>query len=200
MPVSDASVWQFNMFRTFDPRTGRYLEADPLGRFKGMDLYPYALNNPTNFADPLGLDVTITIDGRGYSPTGRSVSGTFSAASSIAPLIPFEGLTMENADAGECACKPPIPQGSYVAFVRLDGGRKRIELIGVSGYTNIQIHAGSYPRNYRGCIGVGLWSGIDFLGGSRTAVDAILELIRADGTNNIRVDVGAPPPLGPLRP
>lgn len=44
-----------NYFRTYDPATGRYLEADPIGLRGGLNLYTYVLGNPLSRADPLGL-------------------------------------------------------------------------------------------------------------------------------------------------
>jgi RHS repeat-associated protein len=46
----------YNFYRTYDPDTARYLEADPIGQ--GLDrihLYDYARSSPTNLTDPLGL-------------------------------------------------------------------------------------------------------------------------------------------------
>ena len=46
----------YNYFRTYDPMTGRYLEADPIGQdFDRIHLYDYARNSPANLTDPLGL-------------------------------------------------------------------------------------------------------------------------------------------------
>jgi RHS repeat-associated protein len=44
-----------NGFRTYDPATGRYLEADPIGQRGGVNLYPYVDNDPLSFIDPPGL-------------------------------------------------------------------------------------------------------------------------------------------------
>jgi RHS repeat-associated protein len=49
----------YNFYRTYDPNTGRYLEADPIGQDGGINLYSYALDSPLNAPDPLGLDPEI---------------------------------------------------------------------------------------------------------------------------------------------
>jgi uncharacterized protein RhaS with RHS repeats len=36
----------YNFYRTYDPDTGRYLEADPIGQAGGVNAYAYALSNP----------------------------------------------------------------------------------------------------------------------------------------------------------
>ena len=44
----------YNYFRDYDPKTGRYIEPDPIGLRGGMSLYGYP-NNPLRFVDPYGL-------------------------------------------------------------------------------------------------------------------------------------------------
>jgi RHS repeat-associated protein len=44
-----------NFHRTYNPATGRYLQADPLGYPDGPDTYLYASGDPINRVDPLGL-------------------------------------------------------------------------------------------------------------------------------------------------
>jgi RHS repeat-associated protein len=47
----------YNYHRDYDPATGRYLEADPMGIQRGMDhLYLYAFGSPIRFVDRGGLD------------------------------------------------------------------------------------------------------------------------------------------------
>jgi RHS repeat-associated protein len=41
--------------RYYDPRSARFLQKDPMRFVNGVNLYAYTMNNPTNFADPLGL-------------------------------------------------------------------------------------------------------------------------------------------------
>ena len=43
-----------NWMRDYDPTTGRYLEADPLGLVDGASVYGYARQSPMMFADPRG--------------------------------------------------------------------------------------------------------------------------------------------------
>jgi len=155
----------------------------------GVNPFGYAKQNPLGYADPSGLDVTIVIGTRTYSPTGNSVGGTISVTSDQVQAA-FSGYTMENAHAGDNGNKGPIPAGTYDAKVRTDHMPNRVELQNVPGYKNIQIHNGSYPRNFKGCFGAGTSHSTDFLGGTKNAMDQINNIIQLDGTGNITVIVG----------
>jgi RHS repeat-associated protein len=44
-----------NWMRDYDPTTGRYLQADPLGLVDGASVYGYVKGNPGRWVDPRGL-------------------------------------------------------------------------------------------------------------------------------------------------
>jgi uncharacterized protein RhaS with RHS repeats len=45
--------------RFYDPETGRYISADPIGLAGGINLYAYANQNPINYVDPEGLNAAL---------------------------------------------------------------------------------------------------------------------------------------------
>lgn len=47
----------YNQYRDYDPTTGRYIQADPIGLGGGSNPYSYALGNPLKNTDPHGKSV-----------------------------------------------------------------------------------------------------------------------------------------------
>lgn len=55
LPVDPETGFYYVRHRYYDPELGRFLTPDPLGYVDGGNLYQFALNNPINRSDPLGL-------------------------------------------------------------------------------------------------------------------------------------------------
>ena len=49
----------YNRYREYDPTTGRYIQADPIGMDGGENDYLYAGANPGRWSDPWGLDPSV---------------------------------------------------------------------------------------------------------------------------------------------
>jgi len=65
---SHRSLSSYYRARYYDPSAGRFLREDPSGFEAGPNFYAYALNQPPNFRDSLGLDILVIENG----PTGPS--------------------------------------------------------------------------------------------------------------------------------
>lgn len=65
-----ATGWHDNVFRTFLPGRGHYLESDPLGPLPGLQALGYAAQQPLRHVDPLGL-ILLAFDGTRYGPRNQ---------------------------------------------------------------------------------------------------------------------------------
>jgi RHS repeat-associated protein len=62
----------YNYFRDYDPQTGRYVQADPIGLAAGSDLYGYVSGNPLSAVDMYGLSPASGTNNSRYAPERRS--------------------------------------------------------------------------------------------------------------------------------
>jgi len=80
---NDGSGLYFLRARYYIPAIGRFISEDPIGLAGGINVYAYAYDNPVNFLDPSGLDVTINTyhgdfpNGFGHIGIGVNSSSTW---------------------------------------------------------------------------------------------------------------------------
>ncbi|WP_281492151.1 RHS repeat-associated core domain-containing protein [Desulfosarcina cetonica] len=79
----------YNYHRYYDPATGRYLTADPIGLAGGINLYNYVGGNPVNLVDPYGLKYA-----EQYAASGAIAGTGIVAAGSIVVDAATGGLNI----------------------------------------------------------------------------------------------------------
>ncbi len=102
--------YHYNWMRDYDPRTGRYLQADPIGLAGGLARYVYALANPMTYVDPTGLDTW------GFSSGPATTSLVFSRLAGTLTANNQNGTTVGVFPAGNFTTRDSLgawPTGSY---------------------------------------------------------------------------------------
>jgi len=73
-----ATQLSYNYYRDYNPRTGRYIESDPIGLAGGINTYGYANQNPLSYIDPDGrfffLPIIAGLAGGGASGAGATAA------------------------------------------------------------------------------------------------------------------------------
>ena len=79
-----------NWMRDYDPTTGRYLQADPLGLVDGASIYGYVKQNPGRWTDPTGeiipVILVVVVLAALLTPDAANAPGY---CDGIVPLTPF---------------------------------------------------------------------------------------------------------------
>jgi RHS repeat-associated protein len=162
-----------NGMRDYDPTTGRYLEADPLGLVDGPSVYGYARQSPVRYTDPTGQYVDIIVDAGFiiYDLIRLGIDGECNRAENLAALaadiagavIPFAtglGLAARaGSRAGNVAKGAPkslkdqaadlIPQNANKNRVTLRSPSQKME-VDLAGRTHGDVptpHTKVSPRN-----------------------------------------------------
>ncbi|PPD45241.1 MAG: hypothetical protein CTY16_10540 [Methylobacter sp.] len=106
----------YNVFRSYDPKVGRYTQSDPIGIDGGVNTFGYVGGNPVNYADPLGLArCTYVISRHTLICVPNSPSPFEGPPLGLGPDGVFSGVEEcqnNNACTNESK-KGPIPPGNY---------------------------------------------------------------------------------------
>ncbi|MFH0726834.1 MAG: RHS repeat-associated core domain-containing protein, partial [Pseudomonadota bacterium] len=122
----------YNYHRYYDPKTGRYLTADPIGLVGGVNIYSYTQNNPVNFLDSWGLRPLTDIE-----------------KSYLTPYIPQRDLDNADVHVGEMPGYAPswadgITRGNDVYFRDTNQTFNTPADLGLLGHE--LVHVGQYAE------------------------------------------------------
>ena len=157
--------------RYYDPATGRFISADPLGHAASMSLYDYCGGDPVNGLDPDGrFGKGIASGYQGHVGSDSPDSGSFNAGMMVAGL--FSGVTQG------------VNEGSAIFNDTVTFG----QINSLHKYTNT-LQGGVYDWS-RGFAQVGVGSGLLATGGAAFETPAIFNTAVAVANNPIVVGLG----------
>jgi len=115
----------YNYYRTYDPKTGRYTQSDPIGLGGGLNTFGYVGGNPVNAIDPDGRFAFLAA--LAFGGSGSSISlgglGSFALIGTAIGSLPWiaDQLTEPTTDIEKTAndacpcppCSPPVGTIQY---------------------------------------------------------------------------------------
>jgi RHS repeat-associated protein len=123
--ADEESGLYYNYFRSYDARTGRYSQPDPIGLDGGWNRFGYVGANPLSDSDPTGLVMTMQrpgslqiLEGGGGGGGGVSPAvvgagiGALIGSNITGPMLATLPTDGSNSEAAPPVCKPAIPDVS----------------------------------------------------------------------------------------
>ncbi|MEZ5886868.1 MAG: RHS repeat-associated core domain-containing protein [Paracoccaceae bacterium] len=131
-----------NWMRDYDPTTGRYIEADPLGLIDGASVYGYARQNPGRYIDPTGeyvwtwpaIRLLLSYGARLVAPrlATAGAAALLSQGPIIDPDLPYFPDSMEGVELNYCRyCPPCFPYKKGTIGYREDNHPVNLPGVGV---------------------------------------------------------------------
>jgi RHS repeat-associated protein len=126
----------YNRYRDYDPTSGRYIQADPIGLGGGANPYLYAGGNPLNAIDPMGLE-TLWEHYTGlpdqYRVNAINVIAGWQDALTFGLANDFRNSVGLNKDVNRCSTAYGVGEVAGVATGIVVGGVAGIEASGTKG-------------------------------------------------------------------
>jgi RHS repeat-associated protein len=110
--------FNYNYHRFYDPQIGRYLTPDPLGLVGGFNLYVYVQNNPINFIDPYGLEMSDILPGIRTALVEGAIGAAYATtqAANATADIAMNGHPLAQAALGVALFSEAAPLASAAAI------------------------------------------------------------------------------------
>jgi RHS repeat-associated protein len=117
----------YNYFRDYDPRTGRYIESDPIGLRGGIATYDYVRQNPLRFVDPKGENLFIVVGSMlGITALLTNYAYEVYLASHPELFLPAR-IPPTTPPASPAACSPTSPYGNTPSWL-ISAARRQSEM------------------------------------------------------------------------